>query len=570
MYSPKPSGFARAEPVLRVALFALGITLAVASFSWYRALCERQEETARWLESLGLPREEPGAAAGKATAPRLDREPDPDRVGLRAARAALASELDPSLAPARAPLPPGRAERASATRLAETARRAGAVLAEKPASWDAAMILGAATYLSRSQVRDPRLFTRYQEWEEPLQASLRLAPGKQEPVRFLTAAYLEIWPALSPAKKREARRLLAEAFRNPRDLDMLLEPWIDAAGSLQAASALIPEDPDAWKRVQEALARRGDWQGWSAARAHWEGALLARLRRDLDQAERQMARDDLIGARALFLSTAGRARPDGRYRQILETALTRCPPGPVDRETGDRLLPHLFWAVDRCVFGECPLSQEALKRLAFFARDAQPPLRAMASLFAGDLPRAESFERQGAGFWNEGWAPYLIVKARSLVERGRVEEAREALALVHHTWEDRPLYWQARGDLARALGDTSAAAQAEARLERIARTGWPAFAWTWRRGVARLELIAAQPGRLAVTLDEVPGNGGAVELRLDGTALGAFPVRAGFPGGPGGGTPVLTPSVRIGHGLHLLEIESLAGGRVLPGDVGLR
>jgi hypothetical protein len=568
MPSPKPSGSARAEPVLRVAIFALGIALALASLSWYRALSERQEEAARWLEGLGIPREEPGAEAARTAAPRLDREPDPDRVGLRAARAALAAELDPSLAPARAPLPGGRAERASAARLAETARRAGAALAEKPASWDAAMILGAATYLSWSQARDPRLFTQYREWERPIQASLRLAPGKREPVRFLTAAYLEIWPALSPAKKREARRLLAETFRNPRDLEMLLEPWLEAAGSLQAASALIPEDPEAWRRVQEALAHRGDWQGWSFARAHWEAALLASLRRDLDQAGRRMRRGDLVGARALYLSAAGRSRPDGRYRQVLETALTLCPPGPVDRETGDRLLPHLHWAVDRCVFGECPLSQAALKRLAFFARDAEPPLRAMASLFAGDLPRAESFERQGAGFWNEGWAPYLVVKARSLVERGQVEEAREALALVHRSWHDRPIYWQARGDLARALGDDRAAAQAEARLEELARAGWPAFAWTWRRGVARLELIAERPGRLAVAIDEVQGNGGAVELRLDGTALGAFPVRTGA--GPGGGALPLTPSVPVGRGLHLLEVETLMGGRVLPGDVSLR
>lgn len=562
--------------MLRAGLCFAGLALAGVSLLWQHRLAERQAEMSRWLERIGVPVLEAGTeTAGRPAAPNLTREPDPERVGLMAARAALAAEFDPSLAAARPPVPPAEAARASAARLAEIAQRAGAVLAAKPAAWDAAMILGASRYLSWSQGRDPRLFTRYRDWEAPLEEALRLSPGRRESVRFLAAAYLEIWPVLSPGKRQEARRLLAEVFRDPHDMEPLLEPWMETAGSLQAAFALVPDDPEAWRRVEEVLARRGDFRGWSAARQRRDAALLAGLRRDLDRAAVLADRGDLAGSRALFLAAAGRTRPEGRYRDILETALTRCPPGPVDRDTGNRLLPHLLWAVDRCLYGECALSATALKRLSFFAREAEPPERAMAALFAGDLPRAESFERQGAGFWNETWALYLIAKARRLAEGGHVEEARETLSLVSRSWQDRPLYWLAASEVARAEGDTGAAVQAEERLAALSRTAWPAIAWNWRRGVARLEILTARPGRLALALDQVPEGGGAVELRLDGTALGAFPfppLAVGSPAGTGtAGAPViLSPAVPVGRGLHLLEIENLLGGRVIPGELTLR
>jgi hypothetical protein len=558
------------DRTLRALLCAAGIGLALVSMTWQRGLRQRQEEMGRWLEGIGIPAAMAagGEATGRPGALRLSREPDPEQVRLYAARMALAAELDPSLATGRPPLPAGQGGRASAARLAETARLAEQVFAAKPAAWEAAMILGAARYLSWSQGRDPRLFTRYREWEDPLETALGLAPGRREPVRFLAGAYLEIWPVLAPGKRREAREILAEVFRNPRDLQALLEPWIEAAGTLPAAFSIIPDNPEAWRHVEDALAGRADLAGWSAARERRDAALLFQLRRDLARAEQLLQRGEPAAARSVFLSAAGRARPDGRYREILETALTRCPPGPVDRETGDNLLPHLLWAVDRCLFGQCALSPAALERLAFFARDAEPAQRALAALFAGDLPRAESFERQGgAGFWNEAWAPYLTAKARSFAERGRFEEARVLLTLVPRSWQDHPLYWQARVETARAAGDGGGIALAESRLAGLSRTGWPAFAWTWRRGQARLEMLAARPGRLAVALDEVPTNGGAVELRLDGTSLGAFPVPPR--GAADGLAPVLLPRTVVSPGLHLLEIESLLG-RALPGSVALR
>jgi hypothetical protein len=202
-------------------------------------------------------------------------------------------------------------------------------------------------------------------------------------------------------------------------------------------------------------------------------------------------------------------------------------------------------------------------------RDPAPSQAALASLFAGDLPRASLWERRTEGLGTEPWAPYLITKARALAARGRVDDAREALALVHVSWQERPLYWQAQAAVARAAGDPHGGAAAAARLAALARRAWKPQDWTWNRGTARLEMMTGAPAAgFAVALDQVPANGSLVELRLDGTAVGDFPVRPVRPSG--GAAPPLRLAVALGAGLHVLELDSLDGGQVLPGAVELR
>jgi hypothetical protein len=503
----------------------------------------------------------PGAGpAGAELEERRVREPDPERLRLRAARAVVAAELDP----ARPPADPAADPAASAARLARAARLAEEVVARRPGSWDAAGVLGAATYLSWSQARDPRLFTDYPRWQRPLERAVALGPGQREPVRFLAAAYLEVWPALSEEKQRDARRQLARVFRHRDDLSLLLSPWLDTAGSLDEAFSPIPEGPEAWGRVEAEMARRGDREGFSQARDRRRRALFSVLRRDLVAAGERLEAGALPEARALFLSFAARAESEARFAGLLATALERTPPGPVDRQTGERLAAHLSWALDRCLYAECPLAPAPLKRLARLARDTEPVDEALGLLFAGELPQAERLERSGGG-WKEEWAPYRVAKARVLAARGRTSEAGEALERLHRSWQDRPLTALAELDLARATGDREAVRAAEARLAALSRDAWPATGWAWRRGRPRLELLPSRPARgLVVELDSVPAEGAVVELRLDGAAAGTFPVPAGA-----GGRPALTVPLAIGRRLHLLELDVAQGGRVLPGAVRL-
>jgi hypothetical protein len=550
-HSPMPSRWT--GPVLRAVLALTATALALTTAGGYRALrASRAEETAR-LEADGVPLDE--AALG--------REPEPDGVRLRAVRAVLAAELDPAR---RQGLPPGQAARESAARMAEAAGTARGVLALRPASWEAALVAGAATYLSWSQARDPRLFTAYRQWEAPLEAALRLAPAKREPVRFLAAAYLEIWPALSPRKREIARGLLAEVFRDPEELGPLLPPWLDTAADRREAFSVLPDDPESWEKVERAYAERRDLAGLTEARQRRERSLLSRLRQDLLRADRLNEQGNDGAARALYLSVAARARPEARYLGLLQSALERCPPGPVDAATARLLAPHLARALDRCLFASCDLPPATLKRLAHFVRDQEPSQAALAALFAGDLPRASLYERRTEGLGAEPWAPYLIAKARGLAARGQVDEAWEALSQVHVSWQGRPLYWQAQAEVARAARDTAAGARAAARLAGLTRRAWAPQDWTWHRGTARLEMLTAAPAAgLTVALDQVPANGALVELRLDGTAVGQFPVLP-----PAGAAPPLRVAAPLGRGLHVLELESLDGSQVLPGVAELR
>jgi hypothetical protein len=79
--------------------------------------------------------------------------------------------------------------------------------------------------------------------------------------------------------------------------------------------------------------------------------------------------------------------------------------------------------------------------------------------------------------------------------------------------------------------------------------------------VARLDLLGAAdaPG-LAVGLDVVPTAGAVVQVSLDGATVAVVPVRAGAR---------LEVTTHVARGPHLLEVETIAGERAVPGKVEL-
>jgi len=545
---------------LRWTLAILALAGAATSLLSHRGrAAEVRQVTARLAEAWGQP---PGDLAAE-----LAREGDPERARIRAARALLAGELDPARRepPAEAGADPAAL---SAERMARGADLAAEALAARPAAWDAAMLLGATTYLGRSQARDPRLLSRHRDWEAPLTAALALAPSKDEPARFLAAAYLEIWPFLSPAKRAAAGAVLAAAFRDLDTFARLSGAWFEVAPDRDTAFALVPDDPAAWERLQDLFAQRQNWAALAAARQRGRRALGSRLTAQLAEAEARLAGGDSRGSRELFLEVASRAEPGARGGVLIARALDQCPPGPVDRETAARLAVRLSWALDRCLVGHCPLPPAALRRLARFCRDLESSERALAALLAGDLSEAERIERHAEAQWREDWAPYLLIKARRLAEQGRADEAVAGLARVHRSRHGTPLYWQVRREVALASSDPRGEQEAAGRLRQLARESWPATAWTWQRGRARLELLTRRPAEgLRLRFDVAPEQGALVEVWLDGENLGSVPAAAGgtavVPAGTAGAAGVIAP------GLHLLDVRSVAGGAVLPGAVTL-
>ena len=548
--APRPPrrGGAALAVALRAAGAALAIGLALLPIWRQRSLAERQELRIAWLQRAGVlvPHE-------------LEHETDPGAVDLRAARAALAAEMEPAR---RSDL--SRAEEesqrmAAADRLAETARIAGDVLAERPAAANAAMVMGAATFLSWSFAHDTRLFTQAPSWERPLETAIALAPGRDEAARLLATAYLELWPQLSARKRERERRLLATVFADPDAFASLIGPWLAAAPSREVAFAVIPPSPEAWEKLQQVYAQHFDWVGFCAARERWDLALRATLAGRLAAAQEM---SDSGVAREMLLQVAVQARPGRTYLDLLTRALESCPPGSVDRRTGEKLTRHLLWSLERCRLDRCPLSQRATRRLAGFCRDLDPRIDAMASLVTGDLPWAEKLERNYATAFTDSWAPYWLLKAKQLLADRRPQaEVSEALAAIPRSWISRPSYWQVRAAAAQAAADPAAEAAAAGELARLAARDWPPAAWDLHDGVARLELLAAAeaPG-IELAIDQAPPRGGAAEVRLDESILGTFPVTAGGS---------LSLPAAVAPGLHLLEVDSVGGGALIPGAVRL-
>lgn len=442
----------------RAALALAGVGLAaVAAWQLFSHRAE-QRALGELARETGALSQDPGLLEA------IGREPDPWRARLRLARTLLASATSDT-----------DAEPAVRLRRLEAARGLAAEVAEaRPASWEAAMTQGAATYLEWSLRRDRRLLSQPEEWEGPLLRSLELAPGRPEPARFLAAAYLDLWPALSRGKQESARRLLAGALSDRETFEALIQPWLRTAGSYEAAFVAMPAEPWAWERLQQIAAGATDWQGYSAARRRWYDALHARMRRDLQEAEARLAGGDNDRARLLFLSIL-QVPPRRRFLPQVESALAQAPAGPANPSLEPALRSWLEWSLDLCRWRRCPMPQPVLGRL---------------------------------------------------------------------------------GNLAGAPSDTVRNAETGPR-----RSEWTYRDWELLDRWARLEMVPAEAaGGIAIELIGAPDAGAAVEVRLDGEVVAIRGARRG---------DVITVRRAFDAGAHLLEIEAVSGGTLVPGSARL-
>ena len=301
---------------------------------------------------------------------------------------------------------------AAVDRLTVAADLARQVLTVQPNSWQASMLLGAAVYLERSIRRDGRLYTSYRDWETPLSRAVHEAPGQAEPRRFLAAAYLEVWSALSGEKKEAARRILAEAFANdPRSFGQLLPAWLPAARDLDEAFAVIPDRASAWRKLERAFAERREWEAFCHAYERRLTAVFEEHRLQLAEAETRLALGEFFHSRSLLLQVVAASPLDVRFAPQVERALELYPPGLHGLSSTERVRRWLRWTLELHVFGRDVLAPSVVSRLASAAGQLDAPEQALAALVAGEVYHAESFERSAESLTKEKWGTYLIAKA---------------------------------------------------------------------------------------------------------------------------------------------------------------
>ncbi len=442
------------------------------------------------------------------------------------------------------------------------ARLAREVLAAQPNSWQAAMLLGAATYLERTLTRDRRLFTAAADWEAPLEKAMREAPGKAEPRRFLVAAYLEVWRNLSSAKKARTRELITAAFHEDEaSFARLLPAWLEIPQSLAEAFAPIPDRPEVWHEISRTFAKREEWARVGLIEERYRVALERHLQARLAEAEARLRLGDLYNGRAILLRVIVEAPPERRFAPLVTRALEQYPPGLHGLSSTLPLENWLDWVLTLHRLAT-PLPVGVVSRLAGAIDRLDPPRAALAALIAGEVRQAEQQEQLAPSLSLPAWAPYVIAKAEWHLERRELAQASLLLDRVDElSRRELPRYWLVRKQLARAQADPRGLELAERELAALRAHEWGPLAWRWHHPKASLLFLpAAAAEQLSFEFPDAPAQGAVIALRLDGETLAILPVQRG---------KTLTIKSNISPELHLLELETLAGRAVHPGRVRL-
>lgn len=539
-----------AADLARWIAIASALAVAVAAAAYLARWSENRDRLLELLHAAGIEERNPQAVV------RVARERSPDQARLTTARALVYDAMSPAA---------GVSSRERAEHLAAAERLARQALRSHPDSWQGYTLLGTSIYLKRSLERDPALATAYRDWEAPLRRAIERS-GKAEPRRLLAAAYLETWTALGEEKKAAARELLAGVFRDdPRAFDQLAATWLEVAESREEAFDLVPDRPEAWRRLETHYARAGDWETYSNVYRQRLDALEAENRRKLAQAELRSRLGDRATARELCLDVLATSPPSLRFVPLVVQALRIYPPGLQSRRSVDSLEHWLRWALELDAIGRNPLPPRSAARLIDAVGRLDPAQAARVALLAEDVYAARLAERQSELRTTVVWAPYLIAKARRLLEldaASYLEEARQALAEVDLASRATLPYWFARRELDHARQDRAALREAEAEIDARRAREWSALDWRYGEEGAHLLLLPAGAATgLRLELRPSSPGGAAVAVLFDGELAAVEALRR---------PRTVTLAVSVEPRLHLVELRPLAGGNVVAGRVELR
>ncbi|HPS76722.1 MAG TPA: hypothetical protein PLS53_01050, partial [Thermoanaerobaculaceae bacterium] len=544
--SPQPAPVRRRRPngvltralVGATALLLFGLSIREAVWRSHQSAALRA-----LLVETGLDRRQPDLADA------ILAEPDPVRGRLAVARALVNEAVDMS---GFANLPPREAAEAAAlvgSRLELAETLATEAHRERPAAWQASMLVGAARYLMWSRSGDPKLFERRSEWEEPLIRAVATAPEEEEPLRLLAVTRLELWPALSAAERSRAREVLRNAFQDPGASQKLLATWLHVAGSTEEALAILPQRSETWATVARSFATDRDWGAYIEILHHQDRIRRRELDAQVREIGERLSGGDAVTARRLAMQLLGAAPLDRDGADVVARVVGLLPPAAASSEKAGAV--WVRWTGMRLVRGLPGLPPAVAARLLGWTGTLPPEEQALGKLAAGDLSGAEQLERRSEETNLEGWAPYFIAKARLLAEFGDLAAARASLAQVHRAWRKRPAALHAAVLVAEKQGG-EAGAVARQELVQVAAAAWQGTAWLWESGRAELEieLMHAVAG-LAIKIDLAPPAGAVVSVRIDDLPRELQLATAGA---------VVEIRKALQPGIHIIEVSTVTTG----------
>lgn len=491
---------------------------------------------------------------------RISRERASHQADLIAARAIVHQVMSPDLDERGFPII-GKDQRLAALDQAEALARQA--LRAESESWQASMLIGASIYLRRSLSADRRLITEAADWEDPLKKSVGAAASKTEPRRILAAAYLETWAYLSPEKKDLTRQLLTQVFQNDeRALRRLVPLWLQLAEDEGEAMSVVPPTADAWQFVKFTYGQAKRWSSYARAQQGLFDALEVELAAQLDEAEQRARLGDEDTSRQLCLTVVQRAPRQLRFVPFVIRALEIFPPGLQNGRSNDGPAAWLRWAVDMDVVSINPLPPTVVDGLmAISGGGLEASVAAHAALLADNAYNVGRFEKQVAFKSNLEWAPFLVAKARRLVDLEVTDLAQESLDELDLASQNSYGAWQVRARIAEAQEDLDLLAQAQGEMKAHEDFRWTALDWDLRQDSPTLFLVAAAEGRgLRLEIVETAAQGDAVEVHLDGRLVA---LRSKISG------QQYDLDVEITAGPHVLQVVSASRQKVIPGSVTL-
>ncbi len=528
--SSDPAAVGSRLPTLLATLLAVAAAAStVFTFAHHARWRAELERLTGLAQAAGVPDRRPGLLAD------LARTADRDAGALLLARALLADELDRRWV-AELEEQERRRERERGLERLDVAHDLGAaVLARRPGSWEAHMVVGASNYLRFTRRRDPRLGAA-ETWQELLQRAHDLAPTQPEPLRWLAATYLGNWSVLDRQQREEAVRILELAFEDAGSFDLFASSWLRVAPSLETALSIIPNRPGQWRLLRNYFARIGDWERVAMAAGRQREALRLLIEERLEEARRRLAGGDPGNAAQRLREVGVAAEVEAGRAPFLDEVAQRLPPGEVNDRDGAWMASWLEWSLRRFVdSGDPGLSSETVARLAGLAPRLLPALTAWGAVTSGDFERAES----------------ILAKPSEAVE---VEGRSVAIS------QSSELDALARLALARAAGPSEAALTALEGVPQAMRgiryhyvreqalkepsgrddgtrtawqATWAARSWqpeAWKRHGRSMRLTAAPAATadgLLLTLVPTGPPLGVTTLHVDGRWIGTYPTTPG-------------------------------------------
>ena len=527
------------------------LALAGASILSYRAWREDVAEVGRLALATGYGQRNPEAAS------QLGEDRYPYRGRMRLARRVLAEQLDPRWLLELPEADRQDAFEASLIDIEGVEELAAKALSQRPASWEAAMMLGSARHFRalRSSSRDP---ADLPDWQAPFGHSIRLSPVQVEPAGYLAAAYVDMWPSLDAAERRAAREVIAKAFTSRTTFRLLIDRWMRVEHDIEEALRVVPAATPQWEHMMTVFAGQKDWSRY--LRAHQAHRLASATEKQamLDEAVARVRGGDYSGGVERLHVVLSWSTVGADDLGILDRVLRELPAGPVSHP--GKFRDWLEYCLDQCFLRECPLDQERLRRLIGLSGELEESQRALALLASGDLPAAERIERAAVSPSGVAWGRYWIAKAGELAARGHAGEARQALAWVDPRYLRHPAYLRAALAVAQAEGDAAAENDALRRLASLERTAWPPEVWEAAEQPLHSALIysAGSLRGVEIAIDSAPTEGAIVRIRVDGRDLLVTVVRPG---------DVVRVEPETGPGTHRIELQTVRNGRVTPGRV---